>query len=187
MRYSIWSNGTLVGHTELDVECINENLRMGFVEPAEEGRQALLDATGVHAVCARRPSRPFRDPDPDDEHGAEFEDARVRREALNLELRDENGDLFPCAFMRIYDGFLEWPETADDYDPLDDPDLDPEERERLEEFEADFNAWVDELEEERKADAWKRGYEEPDLRWETMQYTIQVFLREDFGPIHEFD
>lgn len=179
MRYSIWSHGTIIGYTELDIECISPNLRMGFVEPTPGGRQALLDATGVHAVCATRPvswreehteaSRKYLD---------EFTAACERREALNLELRDESGDIFPCAFMRIHDHFLQWPEPTEEDDPLNDPDLDPELRAQLEADAAEFQEWLEELEEDRKADEWKWADEEPDPRYDTMQYTIQVFLRE---------
>src|SRR4051812_9118174 len=105
MRYSLWSRGQLIGHTDLDIECISPDLRMGFLEPTDEGKQAILDATGVHAVCAKRPSS-WRD-DPDPEYLEEFQAACARREALDLELRDEAGAVFRCAYMRITDHWLE--------------------------------------------------------------------------------
>ena len=180
MRYSLWSHGTIIGYTDLDIECISENLRMGFVEPTDAGKQALLDATGVHAVCASRPprSRDGRE-DSDPEYLERFEAACARREALDLELRDEAGQLFPCAYMRIYDSFLKWPEETDEYDPLDDPDLDPELRAQMEADRADIEEWFRQSLEDAEADAWKHGYEEPDPRYETVQYTVQVVLREE--------
>jgi len=189
MRYSICSHGTIIGYTDLDIECINENLRMGFVEPTPEGRQALLDATGVHAVCAQQPLR-WRDTDEEAtrQHLIAFRAASDRREALNLELRDEQGEIFPCAYMRICDHFMEWPPVSDEDDPLNDPDLDPELRAQLEADAADFEEWLADFEEERKADAWKWQHEEPDPRFGTMQYTIQVVLREDgWGEVSGFE
>lgn len=179
MRYSICSHATIIGYTELDIECINENLRMGFVEPTEAGRQALLDATGVHAVCAKR-TVSWREENTEANRAylAEFKAACDRREALNLELRDEHGQRFPCAYMRIYDHFLQWPPMGEENDPLDDPDLGPELREQVEADVAELREWLDDLAEDRKADAWKWEYEEPDPRCVTAQYTIQVVLRE---------
>jgi len=190
MRYSIRSHGIIIGYTELDIECINENLRMGFVEPTKEGEQALLDATGVHAVCAKRPvSWRDRDRPSDPEYMAEFTAACDRREALNLELRDEQGDLFPCAYMRICDHFLEWPKMTDDDDPLNDPDLDPELRAQMEADAKELQEWIEEMDEDRKADAWKWDDAEPDPRYEFMQYTIQVVLREyeSYEDMPEFE
>jgi hypothetical protein len=178
MRYSVISHGTIIGYTDLDIECISENLRMGFFEPTEAGRQAVLDATGVHAVCATQPIR-WRDrhEEPDHEYLARFEAASARREALNLELRDETGALFPCAYMRIYDHWLEWPREDDD-DPLDDPDLDPELRAMMEADNAAIEEWLKEQQEIDESEAWKYADEEPDPRYETAQYTIQVVLGE---------
>ena len=179
MQYTLWSHGTIIGYTDLDIECINDNLRMGFLEPTAAGHEAILDATGVHAVCAKWPAigNRHRD-DSDPEYIAEFMAACARREALDLELRDETGALFPCVHMRITDHFLQWPKPEEEDDPLDDPTLDPELRAMIESDMADMEEWIKQADEDAAADAWKYD-DEVDSRYDTMQYTIQVVLRDE--------
>src|SRR3954463_4848253 len=100
MTYSLWSRGTLIGHTDLDLPHVQDYMLMGFVEPTDAGRSALIDATGVPPACARLRAMERRGGGSD---LSDFVSACDRREALEGELRDEAGGVFPCAGMRIYD------------------------------------------------------------------------------------
>ena len=106
MRYTLWSHDTLVGHTDLDIPTVTPNMRQGFVEPTEEGKPLLADATGVWRAIARmkRERRARGDSRENDDHGIVLA-AMERREALDLELRDERGAAFECEFIRITDNF----------------------------------------------------------------------------------
>src|ERR1043165_5803721 len=104
MRYSLWSHGRLVGHTDLDIHTITPHLRQGFIEPAAGGETVLRDATGVVRFMdeerrRRRDGALARD----DDYLDRFAAACDRREDLDLELRDEAGQVFECEFMRVYD------------------------------------------------------------------------------------
>src|ERR1041385_8272566 len=52
MRYTLWSRGRLVGHTDLDIHTVTSTMRQGFVEPTEDGRAILVDATRVWRAIA---------------------------------------------------------------------------------------------------------------------------------------
>src|SRR4051812_16317287 len=105
MRYALWSCGRLVGHTDLDVRTVTSTMRQGFIEPTEEGRPVLADATGVWRTMAevKRGSRARGGPGEND-HDL-FLAAVQRREDLDLELRDGRGAVFDCDFMRVTDLF----------------------------------------------------------------------------------
>lgn len=182
MRYSLWSRGTIIGYTDLDLPHVNPDLLSGFVEPTEAGRQALIDATGVPAVCVKQPARWYeRDGlDPETEaYMKAFQRACDRREALVLELRDDRGELFPCAHIRVYDLRLTWPEPhPDEFDAPDDEELDPELRAQMDDDAELARDWMEEIEEDLEADAWKQEDDPCDPRWDTMQYHIQVYVRE---------
>lgn len=173
MRYALWSHGRLLGHTNLDLDCHQDGFIHGFLDETLEGRQILPDATGVAAVCARRP-RAAIGGEFDHAYLDEFERAVERREALDLELRDEAGAAFEHDFIRVSDLFdtaydRGRDENGDDQSDCDDEDV---------ELDADLLAEIDELrrsfgESERYGSAWPP----PDPRWETTQYYLQVYLK----------
>lgn len=106
MRYSLWSGERLVGYTDLDIDTETPTMRRGLIEPTPAGRPLLEDATGVwRAMAERKRAERVRCGDKllkDDEL---VTSAMSRREALNLELRDEHDVVFECDFMRVYDLF----------------------------------------------------------------------------------
>ena len=185
MRYTLWSHGRLIGYTDLDIHTVSLNLRQGFVEPTEAGQQLLEDATGVPRamVIARKAQRARGGTRTKEDHDV-FVEACNRREALNLELRDDNGEIFECDFMRVYD--LQ-DDSSDELAALDEVD-DPTEAESCdstsddglgstaEEIEAMVQQWLeDKSEEEMFHSAWPPP-PPPDPRWDTMRYLLQVFL-----------
>jgi hypothetical protein len=123
--------------------------------------------------------------------------AADRREALHLELRDENGALFECEFIRITDlfdiagGMVD--EMSDSEEEVEAAfqirlsALSGEARDRATAERAQMNARVqadiesimaDMAEEERQNEydsAWPPRPPE-DSRWDTMQYLLQVHL-----------
>src|ERR1041384_7743242 len=99
MRYSLWSHGRLVGHTDLDIHTVTPHLRQGFIEPADGGEAVLRDATGVMRFMAEaRRRRGASALASDDSCLDGFAVACHRREAIDLELRDEAGQVFECEF-----------------------------------------------------------------------------------------
>ena len=185
MRYTLWSHGRLIGYTDLDIHTVSLNLRQGFVEPTEVGQQLLEDATGVPRamVIARKAQRARGGTQTKEDHDV-FVEACNRREALNLELRDDNGEIFECDFMRVYD--LQ-DDSSDELAALDEVD-DPTEAESsdstsddglgstAEEIEEMVQQWLeDKSEEEMFHSAWPPP-PPPDPRWDTMRYLLQVFL-----------
>src|SRR6185436_8078996 len=106
MRYSLWSRGRLLGYTDLDINTETPTMRQGFVEPVPEGRSLLEDATGVwRAMADRKRAERARDGDGSSKDDELVTSAMSRREALNLELRDDHDVVFDCDFMRVYDLF----------------------------------------------------------------------------------
>lgn len=183
MPYTLWSHGRLVGHTDLDIPCVQDHIRQGFIEPTEEGRRILVDATGVPAVMAEG-RRGRRDGTKDDDTVmAEFSAACDRREALELELRDEDGARFECDFIRVYD--LQDQSLHDDvFDAELDETLEPvseEERQADDDeraaFERDLAVLLEDVE-----DKYGSSWSPPDERWETMQYHMVVFLHRAREP-----
>ena len=177
MRYSLWSHNRLVAHTALDIPCVQDHLRQGFLDPTPEGQRLLVDATGVFAICARRP-RNFSEWSKDDAYLAAFTRAVERREALDLVLRDEAGAIFECDFIRVYDLYdlSRQIDADDDSDEREAPWLDPLDEE--DEIDSDL---VTEMEEDWSTtddlDLYTPGWIPHDERWDTMQYHIQVFLK----------
>jgi len=198
MRYSLWSHERLVGHTDLDIPTITPTMRQGFVEPTNEGKPLLEDATGVwRAMAERKRLQRARD-------GIELKEdddlviaAMDRREALDLQLRDENGDAFG-AWVRVYDlfdadagiveemGDTEEEEEADFQIHLS--GLSAEEQAEALAQRAAMKAEVEEfvaqwLEERDESEMFKSSWPPPlpeDSRWTTMQYHLQVHLTSCF-------
>ena len=106
MRYTLWSRGLLVGHTDLDIHTVTSTMRQGFVEPTEEGRHVLVAETGVWRAIAqmKRERRARGEGRENDDHGIVLA-AMERRADHDLELRDEGGARFECSFIRITDLF----------------------------------------------------------------------------------
>jgi len=187
MRYTLWSHGILVGHTDLDIHTITPTMRQGFIEPTPEGMAALADATGVQrAIADNRRSCRARG-------GGEllrgdlelFRSACDRREAVNFELRDENGELFECEFMRVWDWQeMNSPQWRDDERWESERWLEGLDRARRAELEAEFaedEELIEELIEDQERDemfqsSWAPD-DEPDPRWDTMRYHLQVHLK----------
>jgi hypothetical protein len=198
VRYSLWSRGRLVGHTDLDIPTVTPTMRQGFVEPGPEGRAILADASGVWRAIAemKRTSRARGDQPAVNDHSL-VTVAANRREALHLELRDENGALFQCEFIRITDLFDiaggmvdEMSDTEEEEEAAFEVELSAlfcEARDRAIAERAQMNARVqadieaivaDMVEEEKQNEcgsAWPPRPPE-DSRWETMQYLLQVHL-----------
>jgi hypothetical protein len=164
MRYSLWSHGRLLGHTDLDIPCVTPHFMQGFIDPSPEGSKILPRATGVPRAASAGLVRNLSEAERRGRE-AEFRAACSAREELELELRVEDGTVFPCDFVRVYDLRDNWLDESHD----DDEPLDPE-------TEAEIDAAVAEWEEERLSEsAWSPPPPE-DPRWDTMQYLIQVFL-----------
>lgn len=182
MTYTLWGRGRLLGHTDLDLPHVQAHIRLGFVEPTEEGRRLLPDATGVPAIAAslNRASRAVGEREEElQTEIADFNSACDRREALSLELRDETGAVVPAWFIRIYD--LQDQSWMDDDVDLDAAEIDDKfEDDTDDEFGADddsdvhddeLKAWLSE------ADLFDGpAWQPPDERWDTMRYHIQLYL-----------
>jgi hypothetical protein len=143
---------------------------MGFIEPTEEGTRALPDATGVPAAAHALARAAKRAAECRYEVLTEFADFRAacdRREALNLELRDEMGALFPCQWIRIND--------IDDHSWAED-DVDEEmfDLELEEAIEHDMEVTESYLDDDDQDDALP--WEAPDERWESSRYHMMVYL-----------
>jgi hypothetical protein len=195
MRYSLWSHGRLVGHTDLDIHTVTSTMRQGFVEPTEEGRSLLADATGVWRAIAevKRSCRAAsRERNASDD--ALVLESMNRREELDLELRDETGAVFECDYIRITDlvdmesGIVD--EMGDTEEEIDaafqiglsalPSDAQEQALAHRAESDAEIEATVAELLEEREEDQmFGSSYPPPppeDPRWETMQYLLQAHL-----------
>jgi len=165
MRYSLWSRHRLLGHTDLDIPCVTKHLMQGFIDPTPEGGKLLPKATGVPRAASAGLVRNLTAAERRGRE-AEFRAAVSAREELDLELRLEDGTMFPCDFIRVYDLRDNW---LNDVSHDDDEPLDPEIQA---EIDADVAAW----EEGRlSGSAWSPPIPE-DPRWDTMQYHVQVFL-----------
>lgn len=202
MRYELWSRGTLIGHTELDIYTISSGMKQGFIEPTPEGWEALADATGVWRALAeqKRVARARGERRVTDHRLVE--EAVRRREALDLELRDTSGTRFDCDFMRVYDLFdaangvvdemCDTPEEMDAEFEIHLSTLSADEKEKAlaerREMEAEIEEFVDEMMAEREerevlGPSWPQPPEDP--RWDTMQYHLQVFLKDSERLIPE--
>ena len=170
MPYTLWSHDRLLGHTDLDIPCVQDWIRQGFIEPTEIGKRLLPDATGVPRACAAIHRAARTEGKRSDEGDlSPFIEACARREALALELRDESGERFEYEWLRVYD--LQ-DRSGDDLDYDDEP-LSPE-------AEAAIKEEVAEIMESLEEDIYGSSWPPPDPRWETMQYQIMVHLeRED--------
>ena len=200
MRYTLWNHGVLVGRTDLDVHTVTSTMRQGFVEPTEEGRSVLDEETGVWRAIARMKSerRERGESRETDDHTIVIA-AMERREAHQLELRDENGAVFECEFIRITDIFDLNNGVLDEMSETEEEDeaefqkhlasLSAEEREealakRAEmdaNIQADIETLLEETREEREeqemfGSAWPPP-EPEDPRWNTMQYLLQAHLK----------
>jgi hypothetical protein len=195
MRYTLWSRGRLVGHTDLDVHTVTPTMRQGFVEPTDDGRPLLADATAVwRALAEKKRGQRARGELRETDHSL-VEEAIRRRENLDLELRDEQGVLFECDFIRVTDLFDidggivdEMCDTEEEIEAefqirvsaLSGDDRDKALAERAE-MEAEVDAAVTEMLEDRD-DARMFGSSWPplapeDSRFETMQYLLQAHLK----------
>lgn len=184
MTYTLWGRDRLLGHTDLDLPHVLPHVRLGFVEPTEEGKRLLPDAAGVPATTAALWRARGMDDDRDDKlrtEVADFNAACDRREALNLELRDESGGVVPCWFIRIYDlQDQAWIDEDIDSDETEFDDALDDALEEEFEDEIDFDSHAPQaLFEDDLLDG--SSWQPPDERWDTMQYHIQVYLYDPRG------
>jgi hypothetical protein len=172
MRYTLWSRGRKLGYTDLDLPHVQDRVRMGFIEPTDEGIRLLPDATGVPAAAHALAKAAKRAADGRDEALTEFADFRAacdRREALTLELRDETGVLFPCEWIRIND--IDDHTWADD-DIYDDEELDPDCEAAIEHDVALIESYIDGNDQDCPS-----PWEPPDERWDSFRYHMMVYLQ----------
>jgi hypothetical protein len=189
MRYSLWSHGRLLGHTELDIHTVTPTMRQGFVEPTPQGKPLLEDATGVWRAMAQR-MRAIRQGGDEAAQDDLVTEAMNRREALDLELRDANGEMFECEYIRIYDlldtgvvdDMEETEEEAEAAFEIYLSGLAPTDRAEVLAQRAAADAEVEEFvaemtEELNEREMFGSGWPPEDPRWETMQYHLQVHLK----------
>ena len=195
MRYTLWSRGRLVGHTDLDIYTVTPSMRQGFIEPTPEGRPILEDATCVwRAMAERKRTQRARG-------GEEYPQdldlvmaAMRRRDSLHLELRNECDEVFECQFLRVYDLVDYRAGVVDEMCDTEEEEeakfeihlssLSDEERERAlaerAEMEAQVEAFAAEMsaewEEQKIVGSASAVEPSEDPRWETMQYHLQVYL-----------
>jgi hypothetical protein len=196
MRYTLWSHGRLVGHTDLDIHTVTSTMRQGFVEPTAEGRQVLADATGVWRAIAevKRGCRAAsRERNANDD--ALVLESMSRREGLDLELRDEKGAVFEIDFIRVTDLFDMNNGLVDEMSDTEEEreaafqihlsTLSAEARDEAlaqraasdAEIEAAVTEFLDDREESRMFDSEYPSPAPEDPRWDTMQYLLQAHLR----------
>jgi hypothetical protein len=198
MRYSLWSRRRLLGYTDLDIHTETPTMRQGFIEPTPDGRPLLEDATGVwRAMADRKRSERARDGDKTAEDEQLVSASLSRREALNLELYDENGVAVECDFMRVYDLFDLNSGVVDEMSDTEEEEqaefevylssLSPENGAEAMAQRADTDAEVeafvaDVLKERDSKELFGSGGPPPreDPRWNTMQYHLQVHLKAYF-------
>lgn len=197
MRYTVWSRGRLVAHTDLDIPTVRPNMRQGFLEPTAEGAPLLADATSVWRAIAevKRDRRARGEPS---EHDHSLVEAAVERaHDLHLMLRDESGDALEFEYIRVTDLFdLENGNLDDMSDTEEEQEAElqiwlsslPESQQQIELAKratmlAEVEEMVKEVLAERGAErrfgsAWPVPAAE-DPRWDTMQYLAQVHLKGD--------
>jgi hypothetical protein len=166
MPYTLWSHGRLLGHTDLDAPHFQDQLRHGFIQPTPLGEELLADAVRVFRLCAASRGRVK-----DDAYLEAFLRAVDAREAQHLMLRDESGAVFDCDFIRVYPtvDLSNDDEESDDWQNASAIDSGPFECE-----EEEFDVYT-QLEDDG---GFSEGeYEPDDIRWTTMEYFIQVFLK----------
>lgn len=198
MSYTLWSHGRLVGHTDLDLPHVQDRVRMGFIEPAPSGAQALVDATcvpGAIVALKRVAAHAGREAVEALAAEADVHAAFDRREALHLELRDATGRTIPVRWMEVND--LHEDLLDDDLDvdlPTDagfeagdrDEDDDATACDALMDLESEFSNLVAAQDGEPGAapdlladgpiGVLGRPWSPPDERWETMRYHVMVYL-----------
>ena len=204
MRYCLWSGQQLLGYTYLDIHTETPMMRQGFIEPTPEGKPLLEDATGVWRAMAHR-KRAKRahgggESSKDDEL---VTSAMSRREALNLELRDEHDVVLECDFMRVYDLFDLHAGVVDEMSDTEEeqqadfeiylsslsPELGADALAQRAATDAEVEALVAEVLEQREerellVPGWPPAREDP--RWDTMQYHLQVHLKTSFDDDSDF-
>ena len=204
MRYSLWSMGRLLGYTDLDIHTETPTMRQGFIEPTAEGRPLLEDATGVwRAMADRKRAKRARGGDESSNDGELVTSAMSRREALNLELRDEHDVVLDCDFMRVYDLFDLHAGVVDEMSDTEEeqqadfeiylsslsPELGADALAQRAITDAEVEALVAEVLEQREerellGPGWPPACEDP--RWDTMQYHLQVHLKTSFDDDSDF-
>ena len=147
---------------------------MGFIEPTEAGLRLLPDATGVSeaaSALSRAAKRAAYRRRVELTEFADFRAACDRREALDLELRDEAGVVFQCEWIEIHD--IAEVLTDEDFDWDDDQPMDPE-------LEASIDHDAELLESFFDADDYdKTPWAPPDPRWEMTRYHMMVYLGDE--------
>src|SRR5215216_5537232 len=109
MRYTVWSHGQLIGESDLGYARFLPKARHGNFTPSDAGASAMPVVTGVPAATMAL-SRAILDGAPNQgvrlEMTTQYADmiaAFDRREALQLELRDESGRVIETEWIDIRD------------------------------------------------------------------------------------
>lgn len=159
MPYSVWSRGSLIGHTDLGFAYREHGVRVGWFQPNELGEKLMPAATGV--APAMRKSREAKSDlrtDPD------VASAVVCERALEMELRRENGKVIETEQIGIIDThyLISIADSAIEHDECVEPfDLDDQPV-----FDADTEPWLADRE---PHEPWRQTEQLP-------RYQIQVYL-----------
>ena len=162
-QYTLWSRGRMIGITDLGFIYREHGHRCGWFHPNEVGERLMPAATGV---------RPAMRADfmigPDPTLQADILAAVDAEDALDLELRDANGDRLDTEYIGITDTeyLLSLPSDELDDEGIYDNTLTPEQQ-------AEVDEWVAEWKAEHPDWASNSQKEEP---VELPRYQIQVQL-----------
>lgn len=170
MTYTLWSRNRLLGSTALDLEHVQPHVRLGFIDPTGEGLRLLPEATGVptaaHALARAAKRAAYGRCEGLTEY-ADFRAACDRREALDLELRDQTGVVFPCEWIEVHD-IDALPFIDEELGWEDDEPMCPEVEAAIEHDADTIGSF---------SDGYDQTWEPPDDRWAMSRYHIMVYLR----------
>src|SRR5205823_2050636 len=98
MPYTLWSNGRLLGHTDLEFIANTEVTKMGWFHPTEIGEQVLEIVTEPSRVMTN-----YRETTDREALLADLAAASNRVEALDLQLRSPEGAVMDTKDIGIND------------------------------------------------------------------------------------
>jgi len=167
LLYSIVSHGRVLGTTDLGFIYRPDVTRCGWLHPTPLGERLLPMAAGVSPAM-----RAEYILGPDATLHADVMAAWDQEQALELELRREDGTVIPTSDIGIIDThyLLSIPDSMDEEE--DEYELTPEQEAEIEEIVAEF-----------RAEAWSRPAVDEDEEEETEfpQYQVQVRLIDQYA------
>ena len=163
LPYSLWSRGRLLGETDLGFISRENRHRCGWLHPTEIGERILPEAAGI--APAMRTEFMIG---PDATLHADVLAACDREEALELELRGQDGKRIETEDIGVRDTHYLMSIPENDCEDDEDYTLTPEQEAEIEEFVA---AWK----EEHEGDLNLESEEEVELP----RYQLQVTLVDD--------